>query len=109
MPKSPISISEHILIVRENNFNIKIMFCRANGRVFLLIIIIPRFLHQSVSLTFMEAGLGHKIIPQSLWEALRFLKGIKITPFGLFFFKKQSPENPLHIGSHEHKLWSTAA
>lgn len=85
MFNSPLSVSEHTLIVRKNNFNAKIMFCNANGRVFLLIIIMPRFLYQFVSLTFKEAGPGYKIIPESLWEALSFLKGIKITPFGFFF------------------------
>lgn len=81
MFNSRLSESAHTLIARENNFNAKIMFRKANGRVFLIIIIMPRFLCQFVSLTFKEAGPGHKIIPESLWEALSFfLEGIKITP-----------------------------
>lgn len=61
------------------------MVCKANGIVLLLIIIMPRFLYQFVSLTFKEAGPDHKIIPESLWEALSFLKGIKIIPSWIFF------------------------
>lgn len=69
----------------------------------------PRFLCQFVSLTFKEAGPGHKIIPESLWEALSFFRGYKNHPFGFFTAHSKSPENSLQIGSREHKLLYTAA
>lgn len=92
MFNSRLSKSEHTLIARENNFNAKIMFCKANGRIFLIIIIMPRFLCQFVSLTFKEAGPGHKIIPESLWEALSFFRRYKNHPFGFFTAHSESRE-----------------